>query len=85
MTWLDSTEGGFFVRIRTLDRETEKWSLVYTLGMANGNHGRPAITIDSKGYLHTVYGVHHNTVPYRLKLRLRANRQYERSVREDIL
>jgi hypothetical protein len=68
-TWLDSTEKGFFVRIRTLDRESGKWSPAYTLGTANGNHGRPAITIDSKGYLHAVYGVHHNTVPYRTSVR----------------
>ena len=69
VTWLDSTEEGFFARVRTLDRKTGEWSPVYTLGTANGNHGRPALTIDSKGYLHTVYGVHHNTVPYRSSVR----------------
>ena len=69
VAWLDSTEEGFFARIRTLDRETGAWSPTYTLGTANGNHGRPAITIDSKGYLHTVYGVHHDTVPYRRSVR----------------
>ena len=69
VAWLDSTEEGYFPRIRTLDRVTGEWSPVYTLGTANGNHGRPAITMDSKGYLHTVYGVHHNTVPYRRSVR----------------
>jgi hypothetical protein len=69
VAWLDSTEEGFFARIRTLDRDTGEWSLVTTLGEANGNHGRPAITMDSLGYLHTVYGIHHNAVPYRRSLR----------------
>ena len=69
VAWLDSTEKGYFDRIRTLDRETGKWSPTYTLGRANGDHGRPAITIDSRGYLHTVYGVHHNDIPYRRTVR----------------
>ena len=69
VAWLDSTEEGFFARVRTLDRATGEWSPTYTLGPANGNHGRPTITIDSQGYLHTVYGVHHNEIPYRRSLR----------------
>ena len=67
--WLDSTEEGFFDVVRTLDRKTGEWSPTYTLGKANGDHGRPAMTIDSKGYLHVVYGIHHNSVPYRRSLR----------------
>ena len=69
VAWLDSTEKGYFDRIRTLDQETGKWSPTYTLGRANGDHGRPAITIDSRGTLHTVYGVHHNDIPYRRSVR----------------
>jgi len=69
VAWLDSTEEDYFDRIRTLDQETGTWSPTYTLGRANGDHGRPAITIDSKGYLHAVYGVHHNDIPYRRTVR----------------
>ena len=69
VAWLDSTEEGYFDRIRTLDRKTGKWSPTYTLGSANGDHGRPAVTIDSEGYLHAVYGVHHNAIPYRRTVR----------------
>ncbi len=69
VAWLDSTEKGYFDRIRTLDHETGEWSPSYTLGTANGDHGRPAVTLDSKGYLHAVYGVHHNEIPYRRSLR----------------
>jgi hypothetical protein len=69
VAWLDSTEEGYFDRIRTLDQETGLWSPTYTLGSANGDHGRPALTLDSRGYLHTVYGVHHNDIPYRRSVR----------------
>ena len=69
VAWLDSTEEGYFPRVRTLDHGSGQWSPAYTLGVANGNHGRPALTIDSNGILHTVYGVHHNTVPYRSSVR----------------
>ena len=69
VAWLDSTEEGFFARVRTLDRQSGRWSPTYTLGKANGNHGRPAMTIDSKGYLHVVYGIHHDTVPYKRSVR----------------
>ena len=67
--WLDSTEDGFFAVVRTLDRSTGKWSTAYTLGKANGDHGRPALTIDREGYLHAVYGIHHNQIPYRRSTR----------------
>ena len=69
VAWLDSTEEGYFDRVRTLDRKTGEWSPTYTLGRASDNHGRPAMTMDSKGYLHVVYGVHHDDVPYRRSVR----------------
>ncbi|MCH2201593.1 MAG: BNR repeat-containing protein [Fuerstiella sp.] len=65
VAWLNSTEEGFFSVVRTLDRSTGKWSPTYTLGQARDDHGRPALTIDSQGYLHAIYGVHHNQIPYR--------------------
>jgi hypothetical protein len=63
--WLDSTEENFFVVVRTLDRATGNWSPSYALGRASDDHGRPALTIDSEGYLHAIYGVHHDQIPYR--------------------
>ncbi len=65
VAWLDSTEEGFVAVVRTLDRSTWKWSPTYTLGKVPDDHGRPALTIDSRGYLHAVYGIHHDQVPYR--------------------
>ena len=69
VSWLDSESGKFLVRIRTLDRETGKWSPTYTVGQAFDNHGGPSLTSDSSGYLHIVYYPHHHPFGYRRSLR----------------
>ena len=58
VSWLDSENGKFLVKIQTLDRGTGKWSAVYTVGQAFDNHGGPSLTCDSSGYLHIVYYQH---------------------------
>jgi hypothetical protein len=66
VAWLDSTASeGFEVKIRTLDHETKKWSPTYTIGEAEDNHGGPALTVDSDGYLHVAYYPHHEPMRYR--------------------
>jgi hypothetical protein len=69
VAWLDSSEDGFKVRIRTLDRTTGEWSTTYTIGDAANNHGGPALTVDGAGYLHVVYYAHHHPVRYRRSIR----------------
>ena len=69
VTWLDSADGAFWVRIRTLDRKTGEWSPTHTVGKAYDNHGGPALAADSKGYLHIVYYPHHHPFHYRKSLR----------------
>jgi len=69
VAWLDSVADGFRVRVRTLDRESGKWSPAYTVGEAHDNHGGPALTVDSKGYLHIVYFPHHHPFRYRRSVR----------------
>ena len=71
VTWLDSADGAFWVRIRTRDRKTGTWSPTYTVGKAYDNHGGPALAADSKGHLHIVYYPHHH--PFRYKKSLRPN------------
>ncbi|MHC4086533.1 MAG: BNR-4 repeat-containing protein [Planctomycetota bacterium] len=71
VSWLDSENGKFLVKIQTLDRETGKWSAVYTVGEAYDNHGGPSLTSDSSGYLHIVYYPHHH--PFRYRRSVRAN------------
>jgi hypothetical protein len=68
VSWLDSKDGQFLVRIRTLDRNTGKWSPTYTVGRAFDNHGGPSLTSDSSGYLHIVYYPHHHPFRYRRSL-----------------
>ena len=69
VSWLDSENGQFLVRIRTLDRKTGQWSPVYTVGQAYDNHGGPSLTCDSSGFLHIVYYPHHHPFRYRQSVR----------------
>lgn len=65
VSWLDSTPEGFRVRVRTFDKRTGQWSSACTVGEAYDNHGGPALTIDSKGFLHIIYYPHHHAMRYR--------------------
>lgn len=65
VAWLDSPPEGFRVRVRTLDHATGRWSPTYTIGKAHDNHGGPALSIDSEGFLHVVYFPHHHAMRYR--------------------
>lgn len=69
VAWLDSDRSGFHVRARTLDRQTGIWSQTVTIGRAQDNHGGPALTVDSKGFLHVVYYPHHRAFRYRQSVR----------------
>ena len=65
VAWIDSPTEGFRVRVATLNQKTGKWSPTYTAGQAKDNHGGPALTIDSQGYLHIAYFPHHDPFPPR--------------------
>jgi hypothetical protein len=69
VSWLDSQDDKFLVRIRTLNRDTGRWSPTYTVGEAFDNHGGPSLTFDGMGYLHIVYYPHHHPFRYRRSLR----------------
>ena len=49
-----------------------------TVGEAYDNHGGPALSVDSEGYLHIVYHPHHHPMRYR-----RSNRPHDSSEWED--
>src|SRR5690349_6272574 len=55
VVWLDAVDAGFRVRGRTLDLAAGTWSEVVTIGEAQDNHGGPALTVDSHGFLHIAY------------------------------
>ncbi|MBC8873783.1 MAG: BNR-4 repeat-containing protein [Planctomycetes bacterium] len=69
VVWQDANRDGYFARIRTLDRNTGKWSPTYTLGEGRDNHARPTITVDSQDYLHVIIGGHHSGLQYRRSVR----------------
>ena len=69
LTWLDTPEEGFRVRIRTLDRAEGRLSATWTIGEAENNHGGPALTVDKHGYLHVLYYSHHHPLRYRHSVR----------------
>ena len=81
VAWLDSPPEGFRVRVRTLDRETGKWSATKTVGEAADNHGGPALTVDGKGFLHIVYHPHHHPFRYRRSSRPNDASEWEEEVR----
>jgi hypothetical protein len=68
-SWLDVGKEGFRVHIRTLDHVTNRWSETFTVGEGHDNHGGPALTVDSKGYLHVIYFAHNLPMRYRKSLR----------------
>ena len=68
-SWVDSQDGEFWVRIRTLDRATGRWSPTVTVGEAHDNHGGPALAADAKGHLHVAYFPHHHPFRYRRSVR----------------
>ncbi len=69
VTWLDAADDTFWVRIRTLDHQTGRWSEPVTVAQAQDNHGGAALAIDAEGYLHLAYYPHHDAMRYRRSLR----------------
>lgn len=55
IAWLDSVSR---TMIASFDRENGKWSRAVHVGDGQDNHGGPALTCDSRGYLHIVFGPH---------------------------
>ncbi len=80
VTWLDSPAEGFRVRVRTLNRATGLWSPTYTVGEGYDNHGGPALTIDSEGYLHIASFPHHHAFRYRRSKRPNDASEWEEEI-----
>jgi len=68
VAWLDCTASGFEVKMRSFDRTSGHWSPIYTISAAEDNHGGPALSVDSEGYLHVAYYPHHDAFRYRKSL-----------------
>ncbi len=81
MTWLDSEQGGFVVKARTYWHQRREWSPTYRVGEGYDNHGGPALTIDSMGFLHICYYPHHHAMRYRRSKRPHDASEWEGEVR----
>jgi hypothetical protein len=55
VAWLDSISR---TMIATFDRQSQSWSEPVHVGDGEDNHGGPALTCDSRGFLHVVFGPH---------------------------
>lgn len=55
VAWLDSVSR---TMIATYDHATDQWSDAVHVGDGVDNHGGPALTCDSRGFLHIVFGPH---------------------------
>jgi len=66
VAWLDHVAD---VQIRTYDVATDTWADTVLVGKGVDNHSGPALTMDSDGYLHIVFGPHHGPFQYRRSVR----------------
>jgi len=57
VAWLDA---GSKTMIKTYNSNIQRWSESVHVGTGKDNHGGPALTCDSQGYLHLLFGPHHN-------------------------
>jgi BNR repeat-containing family member/BNR repeat-like domain len=69
VVWLDFVADA---RIATYDIAKGHWSKPLLLGKGEDNHGGPALTMDSKGYLYVIFGPHHG--PFQVR---RSSRPYD--------
>lgn len=55
VAWLDSISR---TMVASFDRESQSWSQPVHVGEGTDNHGGPALTCDSGGFLHIIFGPH---------------------------
>ena len=56
VAWLDSISE---IMVATCDHACGEWGSAVKVGTGQDNHGGPALTCDSEGYLHIIFGPHH--------------------------
>jgi len=66
LAWLDSVSQAM---IATYDHATKTWADAVKIGDGKDNHGGPALTCDSEGHLHVVFGPHADPFQHRRSAR----------------
>jgi hypothetical protein len=61
VAWLDAVSK---TMVATFDNEKREWLGQWLVGEGHDNHGGPALTCDSEGYLHIVFGPHGGEFQY---------------------
>lgn len=61
VAWLDSVSRTV---VATYDHGTDAWGATVLVGEGKDNHGGPALTCDSNGFLHIVFGPHGGPFQY---------------------
>jgi hypothetical protein len=64
VTWLDHVGKLNQIKVKSYDCESRKWSDSVIVGIGNDSHAGPALTMDKAGYIHIVYGSHHEPLKY---------------------
>lgn len=64
--WLDQPAE---IMVRAFNRQARSWSPAQKVGTGMSNHAGPALTKDSTGRIHLVFGPHHGPFTYRHTLR----------------
>src|SRR5690606_36533856 len=65
VTYLDFENEEYLLKIKRFDKLNNIWSKSIKIDKVKDNHGGGAIVVDSKGYLHIVYGPHVGPFYYR--------------------
>ena len=66
VVWLDQINKTY---VRTYFHKTKRWGKPVHIGTGDDNHAGPALVMDSQGYLHVVFGPHHNPLQYAVSKR----------------
>ena len=64
ITWLDHVGELVQIKVKSYDGKSRKWSDSVTVGTGNDSHAGGVLTMDKAGYIHIVYGAHHEKMKY---------------------
>lgn len=64
VTYLEHFNGAEKVVVKRFNKKTSIWDEEYTFKNVKDNHGGGALVIDSKGFIHIIYGSHNSPLRY---------------------
>lgn len=64
VTFLEYISGSEIVTVKRFNKETSSWDQSYSFKNIKDNHGGASLVMDSKGFLHIIYGSHNSPLKY---------------------